>query len=215
MRTFILLIAIVVLIGLNSCGEKSKEVKEAIEIAKKAPDMAEKYEKTQNKAEQIWKERKERGDTLAVNFHKLQEFLPEEIPGYTAEKPTGESINMMGVSYSQAKRTYIKKLDDENDESIEITILDYNSASNLYTAATAMWLSNYSYENEDGYGKSYNPEVPDSFGFEEYETNSKSATVTIALAYRYILTIEGTNQKDTEHIKQMLKYINLSDLAKL
>ena len=215
MKTLILLLAALVLIGLNSCGEKTKEVEKAIDIAKKAPDIAEKYEKTQNKAEQVWKERKERGDTLAVNFHKLQEFLPEEIPGYTAEKPTGESMNMMGVSYSEAKRKYIKKLDDGNNETIEITILDYNSASNLYTAATAMWLTNYSYENEQGFGKSFHPEVPDSFGFEEYKTNSKTATVTLAVAYRFIVTIEGTNQKDTENIKQMLKSINLSGLAKL
>ena len=217
MKTFTGLFIILFIIGITACGKKSDEqqaIENTMDIAKNAPEMVKKMETVQEKAQKIWKERKERGDTLAINFRELQKYLPTEIPGYTAEKPEGETMNMMGISYSEASIKFVKKTEDGNQERIKITILDYNSATSIFFTAAAWMATNYSVENSDGYSKTFDPGIEDCYGFEEYKIKQKTASITVAVGYRFIITIEANNQSGTDKLKEMLKLIDLKKLVK-
>ncbi len=218
MRVIGLLLIVVLFIGISACGEKSQEVKDienAIDMVKNAPNIVKKVESAQEKAKKVWEERKAKGDTLPYGFRELQKYLPDNLPGYTAKEPRGETMNMMGFSYSEASRQYIKKSEDGSKQAISIKILDYNSTASLFTAAASWWATGYSFENEDGYAKSFDPGIENCYGYEEYHAKRKNAEITLAIAYRFILTINASNQSDTEGLKNIVKQIALEKLAKL
>jgi hypothetical protein len=218
MRVFSLLFIVALFIGISACGEKSKDVqdiKNAIDIIKNAPEAAKRVESAQEKAQKIWEARKAKGDTLPINFRELQKYLPDELAGYTGQKPQGESMNMMGLSYSEASRRYVKTGEDGKKEFITISIMDYNAAISMFTAAASWWSTGYSFENADGYAKSFDPGIEDCYGYEEYNSKRKDAKITLALAYRLIFTIEGSNQSGTDKLKNILKQVDIKGLAKL
>src|ERR1035437_195609 len=120
---------------LLSCSNGSKKdeitdkLKDVTSIAstisgKPGSDMAEKVNKANARHEEKMKERRAKGDTLALPYAELQKYLPESIDGYKADKPGGASINMQKISYSSADVQF------KNDKGghIKVTIIDYNQA---------------------------------------------------------------------------------------
>jgi hypothetical protein len=218
MRILGLLLTVALFISISACGEKSKDIddiKNAINIVKNAPEAAKKAESTLDKAQKVWEQRRAKGDTIPINFRELQKFLPDELAGYTAKEPKGETMNMRGISYSEASRRYERMSDDGKQEFITMSILDYNAAVSMFTAAAAWWSSGYSLENADGFAKSFDPGIDNCYGYEEYNSKRKEAKITLALAYRYIFTIEGSNLPDTDKLKDILKQVNIEKLARL
>ncbi len=67
------------------------------------------------------KERRAKGDTLAMPFADLEKYLPQSVDGYTAEKPDGASVNMGKMSYSGANIRFKK----DNGDWVKVSIVDY------------------------------------------------------------------------------------------
>jgi hypothetical protein len=207
------LLVIATLVLVSACGEKAKEVKDLMEFAQKAPEMGKQMENAQAQAEQRWNDRKQKGDTLALNFKELQKYLPASISGYTAEVPGGESVNMAGMSFSQASIKFAKPAADGSTEYFSIDIMDYNAQSALFSAASFWWISGFSREDGNGFERGFDPGVKDCYGFEKFTNSSKEAEITLAVGYRFIVQIKADNQTGTDFAKGVIKSMNLSALA--
>ncbi len=209
-RIFVLAFASMMLVA--SCGP-SKEVKDAmkaVEVAGKAGQAAEKNEEYRKEFEKRRDERIKKGDTLALNYKKLQEYLPASISGYQAEEPTGESMNMTGFTLSNAKRLY-----KNGDTRIEVELVDYIQSYDAMMGVS-FWINmNLTVENDQGYSRVFNPNVPYSAGFEEYKKNGKNASVMYILGGRFWLHIEGNNQENTDLVKSIAQGMKLKELAEL
>jgi hypothetical protein len=215
MKLTLSILAIALVAMMYSCGEKAKEIKDAMELVEKAPEMAQNMETSQAKAEQKWAERKQKGDTLAMNFKELQKFLPSSVSGYTTEEPAGESVNMSGLSFSQASGKFSRTAGDGSSEDITVEIMDYNAQSALFTAAAFWWISGFSREDGNGFERGFDPGVANCYGYEKYTKASKEAELTLAVGYRFIVVIKGDNQNNTEFLKSIAKSMNLNAMAGL
>ncbi|HWY97942.1 MAG TPA: hypothetical protein VNY36_02545 [Bacteroidia bacterium] len=156
------------------------------------------------------KERRAKGDTLAMAYADLQKFLPSSVDGYTAGKPEGGSVNMGKISYSATNITFKK----DNGDFVKVTLADYNQAYNIYTSATAMWTMGVSMDNDE---KKVNSVKLDNTvgGFEEYNKKNKQAVITCGIGSRFLLGVEANNQADIQMVESVAKSMDLSKLAAL
>ncbi len=195
-----------------SCGGNSNEMKEEKpkNTVEAITQIGEQMKKGSSDANTKMKERKAKGDTLAMNYKELQKYLPLSIDGYKTGEPNGTSINMQGMSYSSAEATFKK----DNGDHIKVTIIDYNAAYGIYTAATAMWAIGMNVETpeEKVSGIKMDNEIG---GWETFKKKRKDATVTLGVGYRFWVNIEANNQESTDFIKSVAKSMRLDDLAKL
>lgn len=195
-----------------SCGKQVDELKEASELAQKAPEIANAIEKNTDIAQNIKEQRRKKGDTLAMHFTKLQEFIPTSINGYTATEPKGEILNLGAYSFSQASRNFTKSDSKGNDAFVEITIIDYNQAAELYATLT-LWSVGISHEDENGYEKSFDPGIPNTFGFEKYDKLDKTAEITFAIGYRFIISVKANSQQKIDFVRSIVNSMKIKELA--
>lgn len=202
---------------ISGCGgcDKINEIKQVAENVQELNKAAENSQEAVNAAEQRREERRKRGDTLAMPYQDLQKYLPSSINGYTAEEPSGSTINMSGMSYSNAKRDFVRSSETSGETSrISVELFDYNSAFDIYSGLTILWGANFSMEDDQKYTRTFDPGIKDVTGFEEYYKKDKNANITYAIGGRFILTIKANGeQTGTEAAKDIAKSMNLGELA--
>ncbi len=213
MKYWIVGLSVIAALGVGSCGGKIDEMRQAVQNVKELSKAGENIEKANTANEARREERRKRGDTLAMPYQELQKYLPESVSGYTSQEPSGSTMNMTGMSYSTAARRYTKAGADGAEESIEVTIVDYNASSDLYAGFTALWGTNFSMEDQNGYSRSFDAGVKDVAGWEHYDKQGKSSEVTNALGGRFILTVKATGQSNNDMAKSIAKSMKLSELA--
>ncbi len=160
-------------------------------------------------AEKKKQERKQRGDTLAMNYKDLQNFLPD-VAGYEKKgNASGESVSMPGFgSFSKAEQSY-----ESGEKSIEIELMDYNQSAFGFTAATAMFGMNIQMENDREKSGSFETGISGVKGYERISKTDDDAEVTYAIADRFLLTIKSRGSNDAEVLKNIAKGMKLSELA--
>lgn len=156
---------------------------------------------------QIMKDRRAKGDTLAMPYAQLQKYLPQSVSGYTAGKPDGASVNMGQASYSTATI----KFTNGNDW-VKVAIVDYNQAYGMYASLTSVWAMGMSVDSpqEKADGIKLDNNVG---GWEDYKKNNKEAIITLGVGSRFLVSVDASNQTDTEFAKSIAKSIDLSKLA--
>jgi len=195
------------------CGEKAQEARNAMDaveqLARASTDIAE----GQDEAEQFYQERREKGDTLAMGYADLQGFLPSPPSGYEpAGEPEGFSQSMGGFSMSQAEQTFTKPADAEgNAPSIQVTLIDFGGSEIGYGMMALPMMMNMSQEDAHHRMRTLTMDTPHTWASEEYNKDSKDAKVTAVTRYRYVITVEASNQ--TEDQSQWLKDL-VEDIAK-
>jgi len=214
MRRILIVVAIIFSGIYFGCGDKVDEAKDALELMQKAPDMVQNMEKGMEESKKAREERIQRGDTLAVHFSKLQEYLPKAVNGFTGDEPQGETVSMGIMSFSQARINFRKELSGGIQSNISVELTDYNQAVDLY-AGLVFWASGYSVENSNGYERSFNPGIDRVSGFEKYSKSDKNAEVTLAIGYRFLLHLQANEQTDTEQLKKIATSLDLKGLSKL
>ncbi len=202
-------------IGFISCGggenSEVEELKQFAETMKDLPEKAEELEKRVDRSEEIIMARKERGDTLAMNYKDLQKYLPTEIPGYTAGKPGGETTNMMMFSLSEAK---VQFQTADGESVMNVKVIDFNQhAAGLM--AMAFWMNGYSREDDSGFERTFDTGIDDVFAFEKFNNKNGRVEVTYSVAYRFIVEVTATFQKNTDLARKVLAGMNIKELAKL
>jgi hypothetical protein len=193
---YFLLTGIIVL----SCGK----VKEATNAAEGLKNYAEGLKESTSKME----ERRAKGDTVSMPYGELQKLLPSSISGYNKEEdPKGESINMMGMSYSTASQVY-----KSGDGEITINIMDYNASYAGFGAATAMFATGFSVDNDQEHLGAIDLGISGVKAWEDVKKKEKRSTVMAGVNDRFLVTAEGRNV-EPDAVKTAIKSVDFSKLA--
>jgi X-X-X-Leu-X-X-Gly heptad repeat protein len=140
-----------------------------------------------------------------VDFEKLIALLPE-VNGWAREKPHGEqSSTMFNVSSADARYT-------KGDFHVKVTLTDAALNPMLMTGFTmAMGMQNE--RSSTGFKR------PGTYSgqpaLEEWNSDSKNATVTIAVNKRFIVKAEGSDFDSFDVVKEVVNQIDLAKLAAL
>lgn len=214
MKSYIIVFTLFLAFVIGGCGasEELEEMKKAVDMVKDMPEKAEKISNRMEIAKKRYEERKAKGDTIAMNYKELQEYLPKSISGYGEPKLSGQTTNTMGISISNAEALFQKEGD--NKGRIKIELVDHTAGYGAFMAA-ATWLTGYSFENDNRVDKTFETGMDDVFGFESYGKKNKRAELTYALGYRFIINITGYDQEGTDFLKDVAKKIDLKKLAKM
>ena len=148
--------------------------------------------------------------TEALDYKKLQEYLPDEIDGYTAQEPDGGSMSMNGVSFSTAT------IEFTNDEggTVDIAIMDYATAASTYQMSTAMWASGFSIENDEisAHSIDWGDEIA---GWEQIDKEDNVATIMLGVNGRFLVTVSVSDQKSADFTEEIMKLIDIDSLKNL
>jgi len=179
-------------ITVNNIQEAGEQIKEATEDAEKRRQ-----------------ERKAKGDTLAMNYKDLQKYLPD-VAGYEKDgDPEGESMSMPGFgSFSKAEQQY-----KSGDKTIDVELLDYNQSALGFTTAATMFSMNIQMENDSEKSGSFDTGMKLVKGYEQVFKKDNNATVTYAIADRFMLTIKSRGSNDADVLKAIAKSMNLAELS--
>ncbi|MCB2220797.1 MAG: hypothetical protein KQI35_10410 [Bacteroidetes bacterium] len=143
-----------------------------------------------------------------LDHHHLQSYLPEKIEGYEAGSPEGQTTTVQGLTFSSASIEF----SNSTDGYINITLLDYAGASNMYQAAVATWSAGITFDNDQVNFKEINWSEK-IIGWEQFHKSDKISYLALGIAERFFLTIEANQQNDTELVKSIAHKMDLQKLA--
>jgi hypothetical protein len=140
-----------------------------------------------------------------IDFHRLEDMLPETLPGMRRVEASGRSGEAMGMKGSSATTSY----SDGKDASITIEIADTASFSGLTALATRF---DPKLEKETATGYERTRRVDGQLVHERYDRQSRSGELAIVLADRYAVTVRG-HGVPAEALAGALHRIDLTQLA--
>lgn len=182
------------------CGEKAKEISEAMKTAQELPKIAENIEQSQNEMEKFMAERAAKGDTVAMPYTELQKFLPTSIDGYKMEgEPAGNQQSMGAFSMSMAEQNWVSTTGDTNNPArIHVILSDYGGTGAGYGVAGLAFTIQSQSEDNTQKMRTYKTDYPYTFAAETFRKDTKEATVTMGTRYRYIINVRAENQTDDQ-----------------
>lgn len=151
----------------------------------------------------------------AVNFKRLQEFLPQiDLTGFTKGKPGGQTSSIMGMSTSEATLRYEKSGGDD-PPSIEIKISDMAGVPFSQIGASIMGATEFENQTETGYEKSV--KIQGFSGTEQVEDSEdyKSAQIILFVGGRFMVELKAQGTSYVALLHKLLDSMNLSELAKV
>ena len=152
--------------------------------------------------------RRAKGDTVSMPYADLQKMLPSNISGYNKDgEPKGETTNMTGMSYSTASQVY-----KSGDGEITVNIMDYNASYAAFGAATAMFATGFSVDNDQEHLGSIDLGISGVKAWEDVKKKEKNCTIMAGVNDRFLVTAEGINV-DADAVKNAIKEVNFSKLA--
>lgn len=187
-------------IMLLSCGK----VKDATNAAEGLKNYAEGMKESANKME----ERRAKGDTVSMPYSELQKLLPSSISGYTKDGvPKGESVNMAGMSYSTASQVF-----KNGDGEITVNIMDYSASYAAFGAATAMFSTGFSVDNDQEHLGAIDLGISGIKAWEDVKKKEKKSSIIVGVNERFLVTAEGRNV-ESDMVKEAVKSVDLKKLA--
>jgi len=213
MRKLIPITLLLSIVILSACGGSSnKEEGENNIYLHKGPlgalmKMSKNMEKQAKKME---KRQKEGKNVKALNYKALIKYLPTSIDGYKMNgEATGGSIEVTNMSYSSAEVKF------KNDtSSIDITLLDYNNATTLYAASTAIWATGLKIDTPNEFAQSIKLD-DDITGWEDIKKRTNQTTLFVGIGDRFLLSLKGSHQKNTDLLQSIAKSMDLDALKSL
>lgn len=194
------------LTGCQQAQDAKNAYSAVVTTTKAAKEMTNNFEAAQARQEA----RKQHGDTMAINYKELQKFLPTTVADYAPEgTPGGESMNMSGMHLSSAEQEYKK-----GEQTLKVSLVDYNSAAPLFMAATAMMNSGLEMEDDNQLTRGLNLKQDGVKGMETLDKKAHKATVVLGIGDRFLATVEASGQNDTELVKAVATGLDLAALAK-
>jgi hypothetical protein len=141
-----------------------------------------------------------------VDFHKLKDLLPGDLPGMKRTEATGEKNAAMGMQVSNAEGRY----SNEQGASVTIKIADIGSMTGLAGMAAYAWAAtSIDRETETGYEKTSTFNGYKSH--EKYDKQSKSGELSVLVGNRFTVEANG-NGVDMDAIKAALSKVDLGKL---
>lgn len=145
-----------------------------------------------------------------VDFRDLKALLPEQIGTMKRTNASGEKTAAMGINISKAEADY---KEENSNKRIDIEITDLGNISGLSAFATYGWfMTEIDKETEDGYEKTFT--YKGNKGFEKYNNKYKDGDLSVLVAKRFIVEINGSNVTMDE-MKAALDMIDISKLESM
>jgi hypothetical protein len=145
----------------------------------------------------------------AVSVAKLKELLPADLPGMKRTSASGERTQTMGMDVSNAEGQY--EATDGQGARVMIKFTDVGNMAVQMRLSMASWaMTAYSRETDTGYEKTTT--FNGYKAFEKYNAQDKEGTVSVWVADRFIVEIEG-NDVTMDTLKEMLGKVDLKKLA--
>lgn len=153
--------------------------------------------------------RKAKGDTLAMPYKELAQFMPTNIAGYKPlGEPAGQAMTMQGVSYS----SYEQIFENASRTVLRIQLTDYNASEALLNIATLPLSEGFEVENSRILARKWPVDWKDTTGYEEFQKEDKEAKVTLRVADRFLIQISADHQKNTDFVKTIAQSMNIQQL---
>ena len=198
MKSLALLLSLSVILW--NCTSKSEE-----EEAKEEPKTGlEAIQKMADEAEKMSKE----GPKETVDPKLLKALLPDDADGLKRSEASSEKSSAMGFGVSTAKASYR----DDSGQDIDVNITDVAGMGVALMGMAAWSMASIDKETENGYEKT--TEYQGHKAFEKYNTQSKNGEISVIVANRYIVQVEGRDVS-IDKIKSVLGDIDLGKLADL
>jgi hypothetical protein len=141
-----------------------------------------------------------------VTFQSLMAILPE-VDGWQREQPRGERMTVP-VAFSQAEVVYRK-----DDARVEVKVVDTGFAQILIAPFSMMMAAGYSRESSEGHEKGVT--VDGHPGIEQWRISNNRGELTVAVAKRFLVTVEGSPLADASALRAFTSAMNLGTLANL
>lgn len=147
-----------------------------------------------------------------VDYRKLKELLPGELGGLKRTGHSGEKIKLGEFSIANAKAEYAKEGEEENLPRIDVDIVDYGAAPGMAQGMAGFATMDVDREGDDGYQKS--GKVAGQPALETWTAETKSGTIMILVANRFVVNIQ-TNNLPSEQIRKIAEALPIDKLAAL
>ncbi len=214
MRTVIQLTTVFsLLFFVASCScDRYNEAKNAVNLVKNLAKNAENIQESMEDANNRMEERKKRGDTIAIHYEQLAEYLPESFAGYEKDGDMeGGTTTTPGFgSYSNVGQGYL----NADGDKVEINIVDYNTAFAMYSTIMAAYASGFEIDNtnEQIKGFEHSDEVK---GWTVLQKKDHSAEAYAGVSDRFHITVQADNQESIDFVMDVItKEIPVDRLAK-
>lgn len=194
---------------LSACGGEMQEAAEGLNNLQKIAESADDMQKSADIAQKRIDERRAKGDTLAIPYEQLGAYLVDA-SGMTAEPFSGESMNTVMGSWSNAKRTYTS-----GGKTFNVELSDYNGAAGGYAAATAIFALNMSSDSPEKKTGTFQTGDPMINGYAEYYKKEQRASVTWGIGSRFILVINAEGVSNADEVMNFAKAFDLKKLASM
>jgi len=199
------------LLLLSAVGcDKAQKAQETYSNLSKLADAGKNMETNLKQATDRRAERVKKGDTLSLPYKELQTYLPAAVEGYAAAEPSGQSMSVSGMSFSTAERKFTKGPDE-----VDVKIVDYNGANQLYQGASMMFSLNMESEDAESLTRTTTIKQDGVKGSATLGKKTGQADLTLAVGDRFLVTVSGTNQKDLALVESVAQSLDLAKLTKL
>lgn len=142
-----------------------------------------------------------------VNFRELRKHLPERLADMERTDQEGKTTGMMGFKLSTAKATYKK-----GDQMVEASVVDAGGLGAAMMGMAAWSAIDLDEENSRGFKRTL--QIDGNKAYQECNTRQKSCQLSMIVAHRFIVTLEGDNV-GIDDLMNMMKRMDVSDLADL
>ena len=124
--------------------------------------------------------------TEPVDFRELKNLLPEDLSGMKRTSSEGQTSGAMGFTVSNAEARY----ESEEGSNIKVSITDMGAVAGVAAMATYAWaLAEIDRETESGYERTMT--MGGHRGYEKYDRESKSGEMSLLVAGRFVVEVEG------------------------
>ncbi len=140
-----------------------------------------------------------------VSFKHLLRFLPAALPGWTAEKPEGNTMRMGPMEITTVSAKFTK-----GDSTTSVEIIDYSLQREVMKGLMMGW--QFSNESTDGYQKGVTIDgVP---GYETFSEADKETNLFVIVGDRYWVHLEVRGEKP-DAARAWLGKMDLKGLAEV
>ncbi len=187
-------------VALCGCGEKAQEAKNEANALSAFAQSAGKMSETTTEAEKFYKDRQAKGDTVSMPYAALEKMLPSAPSGYKSkEDPSGSSNSNGAFSMSTAEQTFEQPAGaDGRIPTVKVSIVDFGGTQTAYSMMALPMMMNIS--SEDAHQRMGTLKMSPAYTWasEEFNKDDKSAKVTAITRYRYVVSVEATNQSSDQ-----------------
>jgi hypothetical protein len=208
MKKMISFLGALALLSIVACKDKAKDAAKITTVSG-LKDYSTQVSTKMQQASDHWKERKAKGDTLALPYKDLEAYLPE-ISGYTSPQgPKGSQINVPGAGgWSEAEQDYVN-----GDKKVAVKIFDYNSSQQTFMGVTAIYGMGFSFEDDTKKQAPADLGVKDVAAYETVYKKDKRAEMAIVAGDRFLISVEANGDGDEDFVKSIAKNMKLDELA--